>query len=69
MNYRTDLALERRELIGERVPDGVSFDEQIIDEVKITKIEIKTAEGAKALSKPVGNYITLDLPSLKPNPT
>ncbi len=69
MNYRTDLALERRELIRDSVPDGVIFEEEIIDEVKITRIEIKTDEGAQALSKPVGNYITLDLPSIKPNPT
>ncbi len=69
MDYRTDLALERRELIKDSVPDGVLFNEEIIDGVKITKIEIKTNEGALALSKPIGNYITLDLPSLKPNPT
>lgn len=69
MDYRTDLALERRELIKGSVPDGVSFEEEIIDEVKITRIEIKTNEGAEALSKPIGNYITLDLPKLKPNPT
>ena len=49
MNYRTDLALERRELIGDSVPDGVLFDEKIVDGVKITKIEIKTGEGAAAL--------------------
>ena len=69
MNYRTDLALERRELIHDSVPDGVLFNEEIVDGVKITRIEIKTDEGAQALSKPIGNYITLDLPSLKPNPT
>ena len=69
MDYRTDLALERRELIGDSVPDGVLFDEKIVDGVKITKIEIKTSEGADALSKPIGHYVTLDLPSLKPNPT
>ncbi len=68
MDYRTDLALERRELIADSVPDGVLFNEEIIDQVKITRIEIKTDEGARALSKPIGNYITLDLPSLKPNP-
>ncbi len=69
MDYRTDLALERRELIKDSVPDGVSFEEEIIDEVKITRIEIKTNEGAAALSKPIGNYITLDLPPLRANPT
>ncbi|MBQ8338391.1 MAG: GPR endopeptidase [Oscillospiraceae bacterium] len=69
MNYRTDLALERRELIADSVPDGVSFEEEISDGVKITRIEIKTAEGADAIGKPKGRYITLDLPPLKANPT
>lgn len=60
MNYRTDLALERRELIGDTVPDGVDFSEEFSGQTKITRIEIKSKEGAEALSKPLGKYITIE---------
>ena len=68
MNYRTDLAVERRELIGDSVPDGVSFEERTEGRTKITKIKIKTDDGARALGKPCGNYITLEIPSPSNNP-
>ena len=58
---RTDLALERREMIGDTVPDGVDFDEQIEDGVKLTRIKITNENGAKALGKPIGNYITVEV--------
>ena len=69
MDFRTDLALERRELISDRVPDGVGFSEQIEGKTKITRIEIQTQEGARAIGKPIGNYITLEIepPSSNPN--
>ena len=57
---RTDLAVERREMLGDRVPDGVRFDEIISGTVKTTVIEIISAEGEKALSKPKGKYITVE---------
>ncbi len=68
MNYRTDLAMERRELIKDSIPDGVTFDEQIDGKTKITRIQIKTSEGAAALGKPIGNYITLEIPKPSSNP-
>ncbi len=68
MNYRTDLAMERRELIGDRVPKGVSFDEQIEGKTKITRIKIENSEGADAIGKPIGNYITLEIPLPSTNP-
>jgi len=69
MEFRTDLALERRELIGDSVPNGVKFEEKIYDKVKITRIKIETAEGEKALGKKRGNYITLEIPPLPNVPT
>lgn len=68
MNYRTDLAMERRELIGDSVPEGVSFDEQIEGKTKITRIKIENSQGAAALGKPIGNYITLEIPLPSTNP-
>ncbi|MBE6789046.1 MAG: GPR endopeptidase [Ruminococcaceae bacterium] len=69
MNFRTDLALERRELIYDNVPDGVKFEEKIEGKTKITRIKIETKEGEEALNKPRGNYITLEIPPLSANPT
>lgn len=69
MNFRTDLALERRELIYDSVPDGVKFEEKIEGKTKITRIKIETKEGEEALNKPRGNYITLEIPPLPANPT
>ncbi len=68
MNYRTDLAIESRELIGSRVPDGVSFYEKLEGKVKITRIKIETESGAQKLCKPRGNYITLEIPKPTQNP-
>ena len=68
MNFRTDLALERRELIGDSVPNGVDFEESFVGKTKITRIKIKTQEGEIALSKPMGNYITLEIPPPQANP-
>ena len=68
MNFRTDLALERRELIHDSVPDGVKFEEKLEGKTKITRICIETKEGEQALGKPCGNYITLEIPPLPANP-
>lgn len=60
MNFRTDLALERREMINEDI-DGVEVSKTENDECQTTIIEIKTEEAAKRLGKGVGKYITLEM--------
>jgi len=60
MIFRTDLALERRELIGERIPDGVVFNQYEDGDIKTTKIEIINENGERALGKPKGKYITVE---------
>ena len=60
MNFRTDLALERREMINENI-DGVEVAEKENDECKTTLIEIKTEAAAQRLGKGVGKYITLEV--------
>ena len=40
MEFRTDLALEKREILGEKEPEGVSSREFEKGTVKITKIQI-----------------------------
>lgn len=60
MDFRTDLALERKEMVNEDI-DGVEISNFENDECKTTIIEIKTEEAAKRLGKGVGKYITLEM--------
>ena len=60
MNFRTDLALERKEMIKAHL-DGVGVKEYENDECKTTVIDIKTTDAAKRLGKGVGRYITLEM--------
>lgn len=64
MNFRTDLALERHELLKDRIPKGVESESYEKNSVIFTKIRITDESGAKSLGKPVGSYITAEIPSL-----
>lgn len=65
---RTDLALEARESYGEKDIRirGVKIQEESDTEQEIytTVVKIETENGAKAMGKPVGTYITLEAPNL-----
>ena len=65
---RTDLALEAREGITDADGElrGVRVEEYRNEksEVNITKVTIDTRNGAKAMGKPMGTYITLEAPGL-----
>ncbi len=60
MNFRTDLALERREMINDDI-NGVEVSKCENDECQTTIIEIKTEDAAKRLGKGIGKYITLEM--------
>ena len=60
---RTDLALETREKFDEDHIEvkGVRVDEERISpEIMITRVFIDTENGAKAMKKPKGTYITIE---------
>ena len=65
---RTDLALEARESITEADSSlhGVKLEENYDEEtdIRITKVEITTKNGAKAMGKPMGTYITIEAPGM-----
>lgn len=69
-NYsvRTDLALEEKERFeSDNVEiSGVVLEEDYDEEteLRITRVEIKTENGAKAMGKPVGTYLTVETPDL-----
>ena len=69
-NYsvRTDLALEERERFeADNVEvQGVVLEEEYDEErqIRVTRVEIRTENGAKAMGKPVGTYLTFETPDL-----
>ena len=54
MNIRTDLALERMEVLTGAVPKGVTQEELEEGGVKVTRIRVEDEQGAAALQKPPG---------------
>ena len=67
INGRTDLANEvrRRLCDGASVTElpGVRAREERIEDFPVTTVEILDERGEKALGKPRGTYITMELPS------
>ena len=66
MQLRTDLAIEARELAGERVP-GVDFKEYRENGLKISRLTVNNRQAKQTLGKEIGTYITIELPSLTDN--
>ena len=70
-NFRTDLANERRDIYQkvskqEGEIDGIeSTKEEINENIKVERVKITNENGEKAIGKPVGNYITIDIKKLK----
>lgn len=63
MGIRTDLAIEQRELHpGEA--DGVQSEEFSRGGAAVSRIKITNAAGERALGKPMGTYITAEVPSI-----
>lgn len=67
---RTDLALEARESIEEEAAEGlrgVKVEEVTLPdrEIHVTTVVIETKNGAKAMGKPMGTYVTLEAPRLE----
>ncbi len=62
MDFRTDLALERRKILGTDDIEGLKtleFDEQ---NAHITEIDVLNEAASEKIGKPVGKYITIEVP-------
>lgn len=63
---RTDLALENREIyrLAQKIENEIPGIETEVNDsdsdMLVTKVKILTNEGAEALGKPIGNYITIE---------
>ena len=69
-NFRTDLALERRDIYQKENKlnqiDGIeSTEEEINENIKVSRVKITNINGEQAIGKPIGNYITIDVKKLK----
>lgn len=69
-NFRTDLALERREILKKTSNleeiDGIETSTKEIDEnLKVSEVKIVNENGEKAIKKPIGTYVTIDIKKLK----
>ena len=64
MNMRTDLALENQEYLKKSglSEDGIKVDvDDSLENIILTRVEITSTEGEKAMGKPIGNYITIEM--------
>lgn len=69
-NFRTDLASERRDFYQKannlEEIDGIQTAKEDIDEnIKVERVKITNENGEKAIGKPIGNYVTIDIKKLK----
>ncbi len=70
LNFRTDLATERRDIFQkankiEQI-NGVQSEKQDINEnIAVERVTITNEEGEKNIGKPMGKYITIDIKNLK----
>ena len=66
-NFRTDLALERRDLYNkahniEKDIDGIEAEEEKVnDDITISRVKVTNEKGEEAIGKPIGSYITIDV--------
>ena len=66
MDFRTDMAVERRDIYKkakklEEIPGIECDNEEKSPKIKVTRVKITNEEGEKAIGKKKGNYITIDI--------
>ena len=61
---RTDLAIDISETVREDIK-GIEQTKQKLGKIEISKIKITSRYGEKRLSKPMGEYITIEFPSVE----
>jgi len=62
MNFRSDLAVECMAI--DQKMEGVRCTNDDHGEFRVTRLHVQDERGARALGKPVGHYVTMELPPL-----
>ena len=71
INFNTDLADERRDIyrkankIEKDVPGIETEERKVSEDIGVATVKIVNEEGANAIGKPIGTYITVDIKKLK----
>lgn len=71
MDFRTDMALERRDVfkkvnnISNEIPGIESEDKKVSESIHVYKVKVTNKEGENAIQKPIGNYVTIDVKKMK----
>lgn len=69
MDFRTDMAVERHDIYrkakNKKEVNGIDFEEKNFDECNVTHVKVLNKEGALAIGKEIGDYITIDLKKIK----
>ncbi len=61
MEFRTDLALERCEILNKNSLDGIETQSFKAGETKVTRIDVTNQKGENAVGKPIGRYVTVEV--------
>ena len=68
MFFRTDMAVERRDLykVANKIEeiDGIECESEKVNDIKITRVKITNENGENALQRRIGEYITIDIKKL-----
>lgn len=70
-NFRTDLALERRDVykkinnLQDDIDGIVSEEVKVSDSINITRVNVINENGAKSIQKPIGTYTTIDVEKMR----
>lgn len=70
-NFRTDLAVERRNIykkinnISEEIEGVETSQENVNENINVSRVKILNEKGENALGKQIGNYITIDIKNLR----
>jgi spore protease len=68
-SIRTDLALEAHQLATERTGapylPGVDMQTEDVEGIIVTRVHVKTEEGARQMGKLPGKYVTIEVPGLR----
>lgn len=62
MIYRTDLALERHEMLNKDTVQGIRYEKKQMDDATITLVEVLNESGERHVGKPKGKYYTVGVP-------